>query len=315
MKSKQQQHVREEDLIKIANGAKEESVIDIDGEDVLLSLFGSKMGQSGVDNFLQTLWKRERAVLISGTPKRLAKLRADYLFDLDVNAMLENTASDQIHVWLKTASSLDSIRVSDASQAISLYKAGHSLYCRASTELEQTLVPRMLSSLAHGVAGGGDRLRRGEVETFYSKRGHVTDWHTDFQENFTIMLSGEKKWSFKQGSIVGASPLRGCTPHFGPAQGNAVTETQLKVLRLGDDSFDASQVHDAAEKEDSIILRAGDVLYHPAGIWHKVECLSDSLAINVSLVGGSYAELACNAIQQVRKCGEKPVLEKPTRRV
>ena len=30
----------------------------------------------------------------------------------------------------------------------------------------------------------GDVL--GEIEIFYAKNGHYTDWHTDFQENFTV---------------------------------------------------------------------------------------------------------------------------------
>lgn len=32
---------------------------------------------------------------------------------------------------------------------------------------------------------------RGEVETFISRKGHVTDWHFDFMQNFTIQLKGK----------------------------------------------------------------------------------------------------------------------------
>jgi hypothetical protein len=28
----------------------------------------------------------------------------------------------------------------------------------------------------------------GEIETFVSRKGNYTDWHMDFQENFTIQL-------------------------------------------------------------------------------------------------------------------------------
>ena len=45
------------------------------------------------------------------------------------------------------------------------------------------------------------------------------------------------------------------------------------------------------EEEEEVILRPGDVLYHPAGVFHHVECLEDSLAINVSLYASSYADL------------------------
>ena len=56
---------------------------------------------------------------------------------------------------------------------------------------------------------------RGEVETFVSRQGHVTDWHFDFMENFTLQLSGTKVWRLK-GSAVGV-PSRGCTPMWGRA--------------------------------------------------------------------------------------------------
>ena len=31
---------------------------------------------------------------------------------------------------------------------------------------------------------------RGEIEVFASHKGHVTDWHFDFMENFTFQLQG-----------------------------------------------------------------------------------------------------------------------------
>jgi len=34
----------------------------------------------------------------------------------------------------------------------------------------------------------------GEIETFVSRKGNYTDWHMDFQENFTIQVKGSKKW-------------------------------------------------------------------------------------------------------------------------
>ena len=46
-------------------------------------------------------------------------------------------------------------------------------------------------------------------------------------------------------------------------------------------------------------LSPGDVLYHPAGIWHQVECVEDSIAINISLISASYAEVFTTALQQL----------------
>lgn len=76
-----------------------------------------------------------------------------------------------------------------------------------------------------------------------------------------------------------------------------MAEQQLKVLRLGDPSFSPNQFK--IGEKSSIVLNPGDILYHPAGIWHRVNCLEDSISINVSLTGASYAEIFCSSLQQL----------------
>lgn len=53
----------------------------------------------------------------------------------------------------------------------------------------------------------------GEIETFVSRDGNYTDWHMDFQENFTIQVKGSKKWRLCVQKGM-ESPLVGYTPHF-----------------------------------------------------------------------------------------------------
>jgi hypothetical protein len=151
--------------------------------------------------------------------------------DFDIETLVENTSSESIQVWLPTQKSnkkIDSIRVDDK-QAFKLYQAGHSLYCRAPQELEHALVPSLLQSLGYGVRPqGNDRYSRGEIEMFFSRQGHVTDFHCDFQENFTIQLSGSKKWIFCESNLN--HPLRGVTPHFDVVEDLSLPEQQLKVV-------------------------------------------------------------------------------------
>lgn len=114
-----------------------------------------------------------------------------------------------------------------------LHRSGsHAAYCRAPPLLEQHLVGNVLRATGlggghyhppHGetvTLGGNTTLGRGEVELFISaaaspdtskERGkHTTGWHTDFQENFTIQLSGIKRWTLRRGRI--RHPLRATTP-------------------------------------------------------------------------------------------------------
>ena len=210
------------------------------------------------------------------------------------------------------------------SVALKLFQAGHSLYCRAPTSLESKLVPNLLSSCKFGINTKfceNDKYSRGEIETFYSSPGHVTDDHTDFQENFTIQLQGVKKWTFSQSSLT--HPLRGCAPHFSAAGLEDVVEQQLKVHKLTNPRFRADEFRQKeessatskgkskkrqreeetvgsninnssnADNECSVILHPGDVLYHPAGIWHRVECLDstvDAISGNINDVDGKNDE-------------------------
>ena len=44
------------------------------------------------------------------------------------------------------------------------------------------------------------------------------------------------------------------------------------------------------------MLNEGDVLYHPAGIWHSVYCNEDSIAINMSMKAMRLGEFITQAI-------------------
>ena len=175
------------------NKRKNSEIIDFtDGNTPILN---SIMG-SNVNDFL-TNFKRNPYV-IKGNYRILSALK-EQLGDFDVETMLESSASDNYHVWLKQVSAhgnkLESIVVDDASQALKLYNAGHSLYCRAPKDLEEIVITRCLKELNFSIGcSNSDRYRRGEIETFYSNKGHLTAFHTDFQENITIMLTGKKKW-------------------------------------------------------------------------------------------------------------------------
>jgi ribosomal protein L16 Arg81 hydroxylase len=52
-------------------------------------------------------------------------------------------------------------------------------------------------------------------------------------------------------------------------------------------------------KSEKIILDAGDFLYHPAGIWHAVECLDDSFTINLSMKNLNKTEIIGNALKHL----------------
>lgn len=52
-----------------------------------------------------------------------------------------------------------------------------------------------------------------EIEIFVSKKGNYTDFHMDFQENFTYQLKGSKTWRLRTERGM-QSPVMGFSPHY-----------------------------------------------------------------------------------------------------
>lgn len=137
----------------------------------------------------------------------------------------------------------------------------------------------------------------------------MPQWHFDFMENFTLQLSGSKTWHLRRSKVP--HPLRGSTPHYTNTE---VEEQQCKVHALTDGDFSwsdrprtrssaapgaATPSEEGEEYEyETVRLRAGDCFYHPAGIWHRVECDEDSVSANISLVATDWSSIVCDGLKQ-----------------
>lgn len=272
--------------------------------------------------FLRRCWARS-AVVVHGPPARCKPIIRDFMCDLDLASLLQETPTEGIHAWVRPAEGarspeatgsspapvgpapaarrdappLESVTV-DAEAALGLSRAGAALYFRAPEELESLLVPGLCTALGSAFAGvyPGDGKPRGEIETFIAGRGHVTGWHTDFQHNFTIQLRGAKTWRFKRGPVE--HNLRALTPHYN-CRSNY--EQQMKLHLMSDPLSPAFRPPDSFfEDAEEVTTVAGSVLYHPAGVWHHVECVSDSsVSINVSLTMATWADVIGDALRQL----------------
>jgi len=286
---------------------------------------------------------RQKAVHISTKGKytdRIQSLIEEQMYNLDMESILNETSSENIFVWLHSQnentttnmidskskskknnplnnnkiSTLRSIEISNPSTALSLHHVGHATYCRAPPELEQYLVSSLLRNTSFGCGqydpsgSSTSTLGRGEVEVFAGTKYHYTNWHFDFQENFTIQLSGIKRWRLRQGHVK--FPMRGCTPHYYYSWNNEenikmnefMVESQLKSHRLSNSSFEFGQQNiesNAYGEEVEILMYPGDILYFPAGIWHCVETVEMGISINVSLMATTYAHVVCQALQHL----------------
>lgn len=258
------------------------------------------------ETFMSQCFRNKAVHIKSDDQCRANDIRSNYMFNLDVKQIFQETSSENIFLWIPSQDSengerLQSIELSNPDTAYLLHKKSlFASYCRAPPELEQPLVSQMLKDTGFGCgqydpADEKMTLARGEVETFIGTPNHLTNWHTDFQENFTIQLSGRKKWTLKQGTV--RYPLRGTTPHYLSAPD--VIENQIKAARLSNPEYKFGMILDSNSygNEVEIVMDPGDVLYFPAGMWHKVETLDYGVSINISLMGSNYADVFCKALK------------------
>jgi len=283
------------------------------------SLLSTLLFPLSADEFLSSQFRNRAVYSPAGANSSSSSSRASLtnrirrqLFDLHAPSIFEATSSESIFVWLRSGNEsgsgsglIRSIEVSDPESARALLEAGHPTYCRAPPRLERYLVREMLKCTGFGcgqyeeaTAQQPTSLGRGEVEVFVSTTaGHVTDWHYDFQENFTVQLSGTKRWTLQRGTV--SHPVRGCTPHYRSPES---VEPQLRAARLADASFrfgHPAKGENAVGDRDTVTMRPGDALYFPAGMWHKVEVVEPGVSINISLMATSYAEVACRSLQHL----------------
>lgn len=276
------------------------------------SLLETLMFPLNPELFMSNCFRQKAVHIRSNKNDRASDISTKYMFDLDAKQIFHETSSDSVFLWVKPKkdthskanvndNTLHSIEISDPDTAYLLHQnSNYASYCRAPPELEQPLVSQMLRDTGMG-CGQYDpsdektTLARGEVETFIGTTNHFTNWHTDFQENFTIQLSGRKKWTLKQGSVK--HPLRGTTPHYRSTPD--VIENQIKAARLSNHDYEYGMILDSNSFGDEveIIMEPGDILYFPAGMWHKVETLEYGVSINISLMGSNYANIFCKALE------------------
>lgn len=245
---------------------------------------------------------RKKALCIHNDPSRVANI-ITAMHNLDTTAILNDTSSDHVFIWLKQPDGkISSLEIQDVDQAIALHNVGHATYCRAPPSVEQPLVYNMLRGTGLGcgtydpTGTSSTSLGRGEVEVFIGTNNHTTDWHYDFQENFTLQLSGSKRWTLQSSTIK--YPLRGCTPHYASPD---TVESQLKAAHLSHPSFQfgTPDSTNSVGPTETVTLTPGDMLYFPAGMWHRVETVEPGVSINISLMATNYAAVTAQAIQQL----------------
>ena len=92
------------------------------------------------------------------------------------------------------------------------------------------------------------------------------------------------------------APVLGFSPHYAKSSN---LEAQAKVFKCYNNvdigaKFDKKRLN---KESTTVTLNEGDIMYHPAGIWHSVESVTDSISINFSMRQVRGADFIVNALR------------------
>mmetsp|Transcript_8323 Transcript_8323/g.10597 ORF Transcript_8323/g.10597 Transcript_8323/m.10597 type:complete len:262 (-) Transcript_8323:26-811(-) len=233
--------------------SKEAAELQLNSFDGLRSWLGVGSGDSSIKDFLQFHW-RKHCVVVKGAGRKVNKL-----VPRSIKRLCEESSSEAIQIWLQTKSKLETLETTDAASATRLHRAGLVLYCRAPERTEEVLIGSMIRDTDFGLPQAADLdsdephhfAAWGEVECFLSHKDHVTDFHYDFQENFTLQIRGTKRWTLRP--TRHRHPLRARSTHFVDTPG--VAEDQAKAV-----SFFETRNETIDQHEYSVILKPGEFL-------------------------------------------------------
>jgi hypothetical protein len=165
-----------------------------------------------------------------------------------------------------------------ARQALHFYDAGRTLY------IHQATTPA-IQAWHRGLARDLGAYERGlTCSLFLTQRGGHTPWHFDNLQNFTIQLRGKKRWRLAQNRAL-TRPLHNWVP------GSAMPSE----MRL----YSTIEPRAPQKAEQTIELRAGELLYIPRGCWHAVEAARDSISLFVAFTATCWADLVLDSLRSL----------------
>ncbi len=117
------------------------------------------------------------------------------------------------------------------------------------------------------------------IKGFYSKNPSAFGTHFDYQEVFVLQIFGKKEWYYSKEPVKEVKSLLQENTHSINMQSVIlpITSQQIKLTHNVTCSY--------PNKKDfnRVIITQGDILYLPAGTWHKASACEDSLHLTLTV--------------------------------
>ncbi|HZF30853.1 MAG TPA: cupin-like domain-containing protein [Gammaproteobacteria bacterium] len=167
-----------------------------------------------------------------------------------------------------------------AATALSFFEAGATLYFH----LRPTLRPvRALAQQLSSDLGIDAQFIR--ISLFASPAGAVTEWHFDANENFTVHLTGKKRWLVSPATT--SNPIERFTATSMCPPSLSQYEPQLR-----------EDVRHVEERATAVDMLPGTTLYVPRAAWHRVDALADSTSLNLCVTPETWEHVVLAALRK-----------------
>jgi len=258
-------------------------------------------GMSTAD-FITQFWDKGCALLVKGRKNNFFENVITELHDLNLGLLLSETPSPTTYIWLpKENGIIQQIGVESPDVAEKMYILGSSLYFRGPQELTDHMIKTFFKDFEIGIGSTfpdtGDV--RGELEVFFTRKWHVTEWHTDKQDNITFQLRGTKTWELRNGPLYPAADATPFNRNFSADD----LGVQLKLHKA--EQHDGFKIDDDRVADEIVTLEPGDFMYFPKGMWHRVSCETDhAVSLNISMSPLSFQEFLSTTVRGL--CSVQP---------
>lgn len=233
------------------------------------------LAPTGVERFFGEYWQR-RVLALQLDAGVFAQILSE-VGPLDITR-LAGLAQEGTQAWIANDFVAHSVVPVDASNAATFFDIGATLYFR------NVRMDRLTQSLASFLGAPEQKII---ASLFLTPATGGASPHFDKNENFTIQLTGAKRW------IVSDAPLVPAAPE-GYVLGQPVTASLAGLM--GQDKESPSHAVD---------MRPGTLLYVPRGTVHRTDTGAVSWSLNLSYSSKTWLDLACAGLRRRLAGSEK----------
>jgi ribosomal protein L16 Arg81 hydroxylase len=226
-------------------------------------------GRLGADGFFRDHWQRR--MLSLELDADIFSAIGEMIGELTI-AHLARSARSGTQAWIATEHIAHSVITVDPAGAEDFFKIGATLY------FLDVPLPGLTSALADFLGAPRDRV----IASFFltPPQGGAAA-HFDANENFTIQLTGAKRWFVADAPVVASAPA-------GLVLGEDVPPALMPLV--------GPSLEPGAGQ--SVTLRPGSLLYVPRGTIHYTEAGTESWSLNLSYAHTMWMEVVGNALRR-----------------